>query len=252
MRTGSAQSPNGPGGDTVHGQPSGGWKKALRSLRNNFVVGFLAILPLALSVYIFLQLVGFVIGITDKLLVFLPQQLRETEWKPLFRVLAFLISVALVTLLGFVARNVIGESLLGALENLALRVPLLNRIYTAVKEIIEAFGASKKGIFQRVVLVRYPYRDSFAIGFVTSESKGEVQDKTAEQVVNVFVPTTPNPTSGFLLMVPRREMIELDMSVADAIKLVISGGAVVPPSPNSNASTPIAHPVASVKANGSP
>jgi uncharacterized membrane protein len=216
-------------------------KQALRSLRNNFIVGFVAILPLALSLYIFLQLVSFVVGITDKLLVFLPPQLHESAWRmdpitntrtpaPLFRFLAFLISMGCVTLLGFIARNVLGKSLLSGLESLALRVPLLNKIYGGTKQIIEAIGASKKGVFQRVVLVRFPYRDSFSIGFVTSEAKGEIQTRTEDEVINVFVPTTPNPTSGFLLLIPKREIIPLEMSVADAIKMVISGGAMVPPS----------------------
>lgn len=204
-------------------------KRALVWFRNNFVVGLITIMPLAISLAIFFALVGFVLDKTDRLLVFLPSQLRTSEWKPLLSFLAFVISVVLVTLLGFIARNVLGKSLLQALENLALRIPLLNKIYGGVKQIIDAFSMSKKGVFQRVVLVRYPYRDSFAIGFVTSEAKGEVQNRTADDLINVFVPTTPNPTSGFLLMVPKRESIALDMSVADAIKLVISGGAVVPP-----------------------
>src|ERR1044071_5026666 len=134
-------------------------REALKFVRNNFIVGFVAILPLALSLYIFFQLMGFVLGFTDKLLVFLPHQLRETEWRPLFRISAFLISVALVTVLGFIARNVLGRSFLGTIESLALRVPLLNKIYGGTKQIIEAISASKKGVFQRVVLVRFPYRE---------------------------------------------------------------------------------------------
>jgi uncharacterized membrane protein len=204
-------------------------KTALKSLRNNFAVGFIAILPLFLSVYLFIQLVKFVVGITDQLLIFLPQQLRETDWQPLFSTLAFVISVGLVTLLGFIARNVIGKSLLQALESLALRVPLLNKIYGGVKQIIEAIGTTQKGAFKRVVLVRFPHRDSYCIAFVTSDAPGELDQKIAADVVNVFVPTTPNPTSGFMLMVPKADTIALDMPVADAVKMVISGGAVVPP-----------------------
>ena len=215
-------------------------KPALTSLRNHFVVGFIAILPLALSLWLFFQLFNFVLGFSDNLLTIVPGHLRDWVYRvnpatgietPIlaFRVLAFLISMALVTLLGFVAKNVIGKSFLAALESLTLRVPLLNKIYGGIKQMIEAFGASGAGAFQRVVLVRFPHRDSYSLGFVTAEARGEVQHKTSEQVVNLFVPTTPNPTSGFLLFVPRRETIALEMSVADAIKLVISGGAVVPP-----------------------
>jgi uncharacterized membrane protein len=208
-------------------------KHALIALRNNFIVGFFAILPLAVSLWIFFKLVGLVIGFTDKLLVFMPEAMRESAWSPAWRVLAFVISIAFVTLLGFITKNVIGKTLLNALESLAFRVPLLNKIYGGVKQIIEAIGASKKGVFQRVILVRFPHRDSFVIGFVTSETRGEPQDKTAEDLINVFIPTTPNPTSGFLVMADRKDTVALDMTVADAIKLVISGGAVVPASPNS-------------------
>lgn len=226
-------------------------KQALTSLRNHFVVGFVAILPLALSVWLFIQLFNIVLGFSDVLLKFLPGHLHEWAYKvnpatgnevPVlaFRVLAFLISVGCVTFLGFIARNMIGKSFLAALESLALRVPLLNKIYGAIKQMLEAFGAGKPGAFQRVVLVRFPYRESYSIGFVTAEATGEVQDKTAEEVINVFVPTTPNPTSGFLLLVPRRETIKLDMTVADAIKMVISGGAVTPPHPSKPAPPPVA------------
>ncbi|MSR64770.1 MAG: DUF502 domain-containing protein [Verrucomicrobiae bacterium] len=218
-------------------------KHALTSLRNHFVIGFVAILPLAFSVWLFLKLFNIVMSFSDNLLRIIPGHLHELvfhintvtgEEMPSFpfRILAFLISIACVTLLGFVAKNVIGQSFLGAMESLALRVPLLNKIYGGAKQILDAFGASKAGVFQRVVLVRFPYRESYSIGFVTAEAKGEVQEKTDEEVINIFVPTTPNPTSGFLLLVPKRETIPLDMSVADAIKMVISGGAVTPPHPS--------------------
>lgn len=206
-------------------------KRAFISLRDNFVVGFIAILPLALSLWIFFQLVGIVVGFTDKILVFLPAELKGTSWHPFWRVWAFLVSVAAVTMLGFIARNVLGRTLLSSLEQLILRVPMLNKIYGGVKQIIEAISTSKKGAFQSVLLVRFPHRDSYVIAFLTAESKGEVQAKTHEEVINVFVPTTPNPTSGFLLMVPKQDTIPLQMSVADAVKLVISGGAVTPPPP---------------------
>jgi uncharacterized membrane protein len=206
-------------------------KQALKSLRNNFVVGFIAILPLALSIGIFVWLVELVIGVTDKLLVFLPHKLRETEWRPLFSVLAFLVSVTLVTLLGFITRNVVGKSLLHGIETLAMRVPLLNKIHGGVKQLFEAINTSKKGSFQRVVLVQFPHRDSFVIAFVTSESPQKMDEKIARDVINVFVPTTPNPTSGFMLVVPKEDTIPMDMSVADAVKMVISGGAVIPSPP---------------------
>lgn len=206
-------------------------RRTVISLRDNFVVGFIAILPLALSLWIFFQLVGIVVGITDKVLVFLPEEVKGSSWHPFWRIWAFLVSIAAVTLLGFVARNVLGKTVLNTLERIILRVPMLNKIYGGIKQIVEGISSSQKGAFKSVLLVRFPHRDSYVIAFLTAESKGEVQERTAEEVINVFVPTTPNPTSGFLLMVPKRDTIPLQMSVTDAVKLVISGGAVTPPPP---------------------
>jgi uncharacterized membrane protein len=109
-------------------------------------------------------------------------------------------------------------------------VPFVSTVYKTVKQVMETFGASHKAVFSKTVLIEYPKRECYAIGFLSSEFDGEVQDKTGRAVVNVFVPTTPNPTSGFLLIVPKDKVTELEMSVADGMKLIISGGIVVPPS----------------------
>jgi uncharacterized membrane protein len=109
------------------------------------------------------------------------------------------------------------------------RVPLLNRTYGFVKEVSNTMFGGQKTMFQRVVLVQFPRLGIYSLGFVTSETEGEAQAKTKETVINVFVPTTPNPTSGFLVLVPRDQVIDLQMSVGEGMKMVISGGAVVPP-----------------------
>ena len=124
---------------------------------------------------------------------------------------------------------VVGRRLVAIGEAIIKHVPLLNKTYGFMKEISQTLLAGKQTMFQRVVLVEFPRPGIYSIGFVTSETRGEAQEKTKETVINVFVPTTPNPTSGFLILVPREQLIELDMTVAEGMKMVISGGAVVPP-----------------------
>jgi uncharacterized membrane protein len=125
----------------------------------------------------------------------------------------------------------VGKRALAITEAVIKRVPLLNKTYGFVKEVSHTLLGQEKTVFQRVVLVEYPRSGVYTIGFVTSEAGGEVQEKTQETVVNVFLPTTPNPTSGWLALVPREQVQDLDMSVAEGMKLIISGGAVVPPHP---------------------
>ncbi|NBB80569.1 MAG: DUF502 domain-containing protein, partial [Verrucomicrobia bacterium] len=132
------------------------------------------------------------------------------------------------TLLGFGSRFVLGRLLLNGLERLLDRVPFINTVYRTVKQIVDTFSQQKKAVFQEVVLIEYPRKRSYAIGFLTSTAKGETQDVTGQHIVNVFVPTTPNPTSGFLLMLPDEDVTRLQMTITEGMKLVISGGAVVP------------------------
>jgi len=114
-------------------------------------------------------------------------------------------------------------------EGLILRIPVLNKIYGFAKDVSDTMLAGKKTVFERVVLVEYPRPGMYALGFVTNETEGEAQAKTKEPVISVFIPTTPNPTSGFLALVPRDNVIAMDMTVAEGMKFVISGGSVVPP-----------------------
>ena len=118
---------------------------------------------------------------------------------------------------------------------------LINTIYRTVKQIVDTFGQQKKAIFQEVALIEYPRKRCYAIGFLTSTAKGEIQASTDEHIVNVFVPTTPNPTSGFLLMLPEEDIKRLQMSIADGMKLIISGGAFTP-DPKTGEAVPINNP----------
>jgi len=197
-------------------------KEWLKGLRKSFFAGLLVVVPVAASLLI---LLGLFTWITDFLL---PESLRQHLLTPLYRIAALVLFVAFTVLVGWITRLVIGKRMIVLGEEVIGRVPLLNKTYGFMKEISQTLLAGKQTIFQRVVLVQFPRPGIYSIGFVTSETRGEAQEKTRETVINVFVPTTPNPTSGFLVLVPREQLIELDMTVAEGMKMVISGGAVVP------------------------
>jgi uncharacterized membrane protein len=194
-----------------------------KNLRNSFFAGLLVVVPVAASVLI---LVGVFTWFTDFML---PEPLRRQMFTPLYRVIALVLFVAFTVGVGWITRLVVGKRMVSAGEAIITRVPLLNKTYGFMKEISQTLLSGRKTMFQRVVLVEFPRPGIYSIGFVTSETAGEAQAKTKETVINVFVPTTPNPTSGFLVLVPRGQLIDLSMSVAEGMKLVISGGAVVPP-----------------------
>jgi len=194
-----------------------------KSLRNSFFAGLLVVVPVAASVLI---LLGIFTWVTDFML---PDSLRQQMFTPLYRIAALVLFVMFTVTVGWVTRLVVGKKMVSATEAIITRVPLLNKTYGFMKEISQTLLSGRKTMFQRVVLVEFPRAGVYSIGFVTSETAGEPQAKTRETVINVFVPTTPNPTSGFLILVPRGQLIELDMTVAEGMKMVISGGAVVPP-----------------------
>ena len=142
--------------------------------------------------------------------------------------IGFVVVLLLIVITGFLASNLIGRRVISAGEKLLRRLPIIRRIYTASKELSEVFFTDKKTAFQRVVLIRYPHHDSFAIAFVTNEKVGPVSDVVGEELINVFIPTTPNPTSGFMLMIPLHDTFSLPINVEEAMKMVISGGAFAP------------------------
>ena len=135
---------------------------------------------------------------------------------------------SLITVFGYGSRFVLGRIILVGLERLLDRVPFINTVYRTVKQIVDTFGKQEKAVFQEVVLIEYPRKRCYVLGFLTSTAMGETQPRTDEHIVTVFVPTTPNPTSGFLLMLPEEDVRRLQMNIADGMKLIISGGAVVP------------------------
>lgn len=212
----------------------------LASLRNAFITGLLLLAPLAVTIWAFRLVIEFVGGRFRPIYNhFLPETLATYTF--LWDIAATLLVIALITLLGYISRLFLGRYLLGVLDRFLQTVPGLSSVYNTVKQVIDTFGSQSRTMFSKVVLVQFPRAGVYSIGFLTNKAQGEPQEKTREEVWTVFVPTTPNPTSGFLVMLPKKDIVELDMSVGDGMKMVISGGAVTPPS-NGNTNPPLPRP----------
>ncbi|KKM08602.1 hypothetical protein SY88_23050 [Clostridiales bacterium PH28_bin88] len=192
----------------------------MKGLRKFFLTGIVVLLPLVVTIYVLVTTFRLMDGLLGGII-------RVVVGHPLPG-LGVLLTIGLVLLAGMVATNVIGKRLIAFMEHLVNRIPLVKSIYGATKQIIDAFSLQTSNAFQRVALVEYPRQGVYAVGFVTGNGMGEVQEKTAEEVINIFVPTTPNPTSGMLVLVPRKDVTFLEMSVEDGLKLIISGGVVTP------------------------
>ncbi len=185
-------------------------------LRNFFITGLLVFTPIAVTVY--------VIWITFNLFDGILKPLVVTLIGKTIPGLSLLITLLLILTLGAFARAAIGQRIIDYFEQSVLKVPIIRSIYSAIKGASAAFLMPKSGGFKRVVLVEYPRKGIYALAFTTGESVGEIQEKTESKTINVFVPTSPNPTSGFFLMVPEKDIIPLKISVEDALKFVITGG----------------------------
>lgn len=192
----------------------------LKELRKIFFAGLLVLTPLVVTVYVFYQLFIKVDGL-------LGGKLWELTGRRIPG-MGFVAVILLILFAGVFARNFIGKRLIQMAEAVMNRIPLINRIYSAVQQLSQAFFSGKRAVFQRAVLIEFPKKGSYCIGFQTSETKGEIQRQTKKEVLSIFLPTSPNPTSGYLLFVPKEKVFSLRMSVEEALKLVISGGAVLP------------------------
>jgi len=213
-------------------------KSKFARIRANFYTGLAVVLPVVISIAIVSWLFGSVANMTDKLLFFLKYFLEkpqlyangvsgEMHWY--WSMLALLLSVLLLSLVGCLARYYFGRKLIQWMELVLYRIPLLNKIYGALKQINEAFTNNNRSSFKQVVMLEFPRPGLYSVGFITSTHHQEVQAKTKENVVSVFIPTTPNPTTGFLILVPEEKLTRLEMPVADGIKFIISLGSVAPP-----------------------
>ena len=210
--------------------------------RRNFFTGLAVVLPVIISIGVALWLFNQAVAVSDILLF--PFQYRPGHWtlsdiwkdaidgKPGsesvlggWKVIAILEAVTLTGLLGFLTRYYIGKKLVQLMDYILLNVPLLGKIYGTVKQVNQAFAGENKSNFKQVVMVEFPRKGLYSVGFVTAE---QAKTDEGESIISIFVPTTPNPTTGFLLVLPESKVVKLDMSVADGIKYIVSLGAVPP------------------------
>ena len=184
-------------------------------LRNYFITGIIVLVPIGFTLYLTI----FLISISSNLI---PKEINPNSYLP-FSIpgLEIALSIIFISLIGFISLSFIGKKILQIINDLLKKIPFLRTIYGAIGQMTETF-ANKKGKKKSVVLVQYPSKGIWAVGFATKDNKGEISKKTNDNLVNVFVPTTPNPTSGFLLMFPKKEVIYLDMSFEEASKFIVS------------------------------
>jgi len=207
----------------------------LKKLGNYLLAGIIIMLPIAVTVFVFMFLIRN-IGTPVSQLLFVPVFRYLDASLPnsgfgsiMLDIISTFIVLIIITVLGVISKFFVARWLIGAGEVAIQKIPGVGTVYRTVKQIVDTFSKQNKAVFQAVVLLEFPLEGTYAVGFVTSTTQGEIQDRTGEVVVNVFVPTTPNPTSGFLIMVPQSKLTYLNMTVGEAMKLIISGGAVVPP-----------------------
>ena len=195
-------------------------------LRNYFLTGIIVTAPIALTIYLTWQFVDWV---DSQAIPLLPAKYNPENYLPFsLPGLGLVISIVILTFVGFLTANIFGRTLLKTGERLVNRMPVVRTIYGALKQILETVLSQSSNSFRQAVLVEYPRRGIWTVAFVTGDTEGEVARRLDDDMVNIYVPTTPNPTSGFLLMVPRRDLIYLDMPVEDAAKYIISIGVIAP------------------------
>ncbi len=205
-------------------------KASLRKkIQGYFLAGLVVLAPLALTVYVVWQLFFWLDGLLNhyvSTVIF-----RWLNWgtsRNSIPGLGLLALLLLILVVGFVARNYFGNKLISFGEQLLQRIPVVRHIYTTFQQISQAFLADQSEVFKKAALFEYPRKGIYCIGFITQDTRGLVQDAIKRDVYSIFLPTTPNPTSGFLLFIPKKDVTLLNISVEEALKLVISGGAIVP------------------------
>ena len=202
------------------------FKKLKRRIRNVFITGLLITLPIALTYFILQFLfknLDALSPVFTKVLIDMGAPIPEGYRIP---ALGLVITLLIVLTVGWFTTNFFGRQMIKLGESIVEKIPFVRRIYKGSKQVVQSIAHADTSAFRKVVLLEFPRRGMLAIGFVTGESRGEVQQYTADNVLNVFVPTMPNPTSGFLVFVPPEELTEVDMSIEDGIKYVVSGGIV--------------------------
>ena len=202
-----------------------------RRFRNAFLTGLLVFLPLGTTIFVIDFLLDLFKGPANRLAyqLGLSQENAFFGLETLLAMAGLVIGVILLTSLGYFSKYLLGRVFINLTERILDKVPFINAVYRSVKQIVETFGKENRAVFKEVCLVEYPRKGCYALGFITAESSSHVTDKLGRNLTYVFVPTTPNPTSGFLLLLADEEIHRIDVSVGDGMKMLISGGAVVPP-----------------------
>ena len=192
-------------------------KSIILSLRNYFITGIVVLVPIGITLY----LTKFFIQVSSKII---PNEINPNSYLP-FAIpgIEILLSIILITIIGGLSLSFIGKKVLQIFNDILKRIPILRTIYSAIGQMAETLAPNKTSR-KSVVLIEYPRKGSWAVGFATKENKGEISKKTNKELINVFVPTTPNPTSGFLLMFPKDEVVYLDMTFEEASKFIVSAG----------------------------
>ena len=192
-------------------------KSILAAFRNNFIAGVVVLIPIGITVYLSI----FIIKVSSKIL---PKEINPNNYLP-YEIpgIEIFIAIFLITLIGWISLSFVGKKLLSLVDEVFKKIPILRTIYSAVGQMTSTLTQSQ-GNKKSVVLVQYPKEGTWAVGFVTQENRGEISEKTQKDLVNVFLPTTPNPTSGFLLMYEKKDVIFLDISFEQASKFIVSAG----------------------------
>ena len=192
-------------------------KSIFTRIRNNFIAGIVALIPIGITLYLTL----FIVKLSTRLI---PKEINPNSYLP-FDIpgLEILIALVLITFVGWVSLSFLGKKFFELFNNILKKIPILRTIYSAIGQMTQSFTKSSKEE-SSVVLLEYPRKGIWAVGFATGDNKGVISDKVKEELINVFLPTTPNPTSGFLLMVPKKELIYLDVTFEQASKFIVSAG----------------------------
>ena len=192
-------------------------KSIFSSIRNNFIAGIVVLIPIGITLYLTL----FIIRISGKII---PKEINPNNYLP-FNIpgVEIIIALLVITLIGWLSLSFLGKKFFEFFNNILKKIPILRTIYSAIGQMTETFTKSDSKQ-KSVVLLEYPRKGIWAVGFATKENEGIIKNQVGEDIINVFVPTTPNPTSGFLLMVPKKELIYLDVSFEQASKFIVSAG----------------------------
>ena len=219
----------------------------LARLRTSFLTGIVVIAPVALTLWLIWSVIGWFDGFVLPFVpdAYRPEQILNTifgyDLKLNIRGVGVVVFLVFATLVGWLAKGLIGRSFIKYAENLVNRMPVVRSFYSGIKQIAETVFAQQERSFEKACMIEYPRKGIWAIGFISTTAKGEIAERNSSNgpMVSVFVPTTPNPTSGFLLFFPKADIVELDMSIEDAAKLVISAGLVYPPTQKTSSKSTI-------------